>query len=150
MNNLNNINFESDLSTIQFRLTFKGHISTEYCCLVMNLASISTISYADSNDGIFLLVGSLGCVKPEILGLTQSLSRPDCTSAFSRRNANLFLLNCDYSNKLFLLDCSQFKRNRRNISHFADKKRPWNQAFKADFQSSHEAPCSSLRVFTSN
>jgi hypothetical protein len=28
----------------------------------------------------------------------------------------LFLLNCDYSNKLFLLDCSQFKRNRRNIS----------------------------------
>jgi hypothetical protein len=87
---LNNINFESDLSTIQFRSTFKGHISTEYCCLVMNLASVSTISYADSNDGIFLLVGSLGCIKPEILGLTQSLSRPDCTSAFSRRNANYF------------------------------------------------------------
>ena len=42
----------------------------------------------------------------------------------------LFLLNCDYSNKLFLLDCSQFKRNRRNISHFAEKKRPWNQALK--------------------
>jgi hypothetical protein len=41
----------------------------------------------------------------------------------------LFLLNCDYSNKLFLLDCSQFKRNRRNISHFTEKKRPWNQAF---------------------
>ena len=65
----NNINFESDLSTIQFRLTFKGHISPEYCCLVMNLASVSTISYADSNDGIFLLVGSLGCIKPEIVGL---------------------------------------------------------------------------------
>jgi hypothetical protein len=28
----------------------------------------------------------------------------------------LFLLNCDHSNKLFLLDCSQFKRNRWNIS----------------------------------
>jgi hypothetical protein len=41
----------------------------------------------------------------------------------------LFLLNCDHSNKLFLLDCSQFKRNRRNISHFDEKKRPWNQAF---------------------
>jgi hypothetical protein len=41
----------------------------------------------------------------------------------------LFLLYCDYSNKLFLLDCSQFKRNRRNISHFAEKKCPWNQAF---------------------
>jgi hypothetical protein len=39
----------------------------------------------------------------------------------------LFLLNCDYSNKLFLLDCSQFKRN---ISHFAEKKRSWNQAFR--------------------
>jgi hypothetical protein len=25
----------------------------------MNLASVSTISYADSNDGIFVLVGSL-------------------------------------------------------------------------------------------
>ena len=42
----------------------------------------------------------------------------------------LFLLNCDYSNKLFLLDCPQFKRNRRNISHFAEKKRPWNQALR--------------------
>jgi hypothetical protein len=39
----------------------------------------------------------------------------------------LFLLNCVYSNKLFLLDCSQFKRNRRNISHFAEKKCPWNR-----------------------
>ena len=28
------------------------------------------------------------------------------------------------------LDCSHFKRNRRNISHFAEKKRPWNQAFR--------------------
>ena len=44
----------------------------------------------------------------------------------------LFLLNFDYSNKLFLLDCSQFKRNRRNISHFAEKKRPWNQAFRRE------------------
>jgi hypothetical protein len=43
----------------------------------------------------------------------------------------LFLLNCDYSNKLFLLDCSQFKRNMRNISHFAEKKRPWNQAISS-------------------
>jgi hypothetical protein len=42
----------------------------------------------------------------------------------------MFLLNCDYSKKLFLLDCSQFKRNRRNISHFAEKKRSWNQAFR--------------------
>jgi hypothetical protein len=41
----------------------------------------------------------------------------------------LFLLNCDHSNKLFLLDCSQFKRNRRIISYFAKKKGPWNQAF---------------------
>jgi hypothetical protein len=48
----------------------------------------------------------------------------------------LFLLNCDYSNKLFLLDCSQFKRNRRNISHFAEKKRSWNQAFKMCVQRS--------------
>ena len=34
----------------------------------MNLASVSTISYADSNDCIFVLVGSLGCIKPEIVG----------------------------------------------------------------------------------
>jgi hypothetical protein len=37
-------------------------------------------------------------------------------------------LYCNHSNKLFLLDCSQFKRNRRNNSHFAEKKRSWNQA----------------------
>ena len=43
----------------------------------------------------------------------------------------LFLLICDYSNKLFLLECSQFKRNRRNISHFAEKKRSWNQVLKS-------------------
>ena len=41
----------SDLSTIQFRLTFKGHKSLEYCCLVIHLTSVSTISYAESNGG---------------------------------------------------------------------------------------------------
>jgi hypothetical protein len=59
----------------------------------------------------------------------------------------LFLLNCDHSNKLFLLDCSQFKRNRRNISHFAGKKRPWNQAFidyepSVSFTSAIDSLCS--------
>jgi hypothetical protein len=34
----------------------------------MNLAFVSTISYADSNNGIVVLVGSLGCIKPEIDG----------------------------------------------------------------------------------
>jgi hypothetical protein len=34
----------------------------------MNLTSVSTISYADSNDGVFVLVGSLGRIKPEIVG----------------------------------------------------------------------------------
>ena len=52
----------------QFGLNFKGHKSLEYCCFVMNLASVSTISYADSNNGIFVLAGSLGCIKPEIDG----------------------------------------------------------------------------------
>ena len=51
----------------------------------------------------------------------------------------LFLLNCDYSNKLFLLECSQFKRNRRNISHFAEKKRSWNQALTFQFSKQHFA-----------
>jgi hypothetical protein len=58
----------SDLSTIQFRVTFKGHKSLEYCCLVMNFAPVSTISYGDSNDGILVLVGLLECIKPEIVG----------------------------------------------------------------------------------
>ena len=42
----------SDLSTIQFhefRLIFKGHKSLEYCCLVIHLTSVSTLSYAESN-----------------------------------------------------------------------------------------------------
>ena len=38
----------SDLSTMQTRLTFKGHKSLEFCCLVIHLTSISTISYAES------------------------------------------------------------------------------------------------------
>jgi hypothetical protein len=53
----------SELSTIQFRLTFKGHKSLEYCCLVIHLTSVSTISYAESNGGIFVLIGR---IKPEI------------------------------------------------------------------------------------
>ena len=39
----------SDLSTIQFRLIFKGRKSLEYWCLVIHLTSVSTISYAESN-----------------------------------------------------------------------------------------------------
>jgi hypothetical protein len=35
----------SDLSTIQFRLIFKGHKSLEYCCFVIHLTSVNTISY---------------------------------------------------------------------------------------------------------
>ena len=46
-----------DLSTIQFRLTFKGHKSLEYCCLVIHSTSVSIISYAESNGGIFVLIG---------------------------------------------------------------------------------------------
>jgi hypothetical protein len=41
----------------------------------------------------------------------------------------MFLLNCEQSSRNNLFEWSQFKRNRRNISHFAEKKRPWNQAF---------------------
>jgi hypothetical protein len=52
----------SNLSTIQFRLAFKdkGHKSLEYCCLVIHLTFLSTISYAESNGGIFILIAPLG------------------------------------------------------------------------------------------
>jgi hypothetical protein len=52
----------SDLWTIQFRLAFKdkGHKSLEYCCLVIHLTSISAVSYAESNGGIFILIAPLG------------------------------------------------------------------------------------------
>ena len=52
----------SDLSTIQFRLIFKGHKSLEYWCLalVIHLTSVSTISYAESNGDIFILIAPLG------------------------------------------------------------------------------------------
>ena len=53
-------NFERFIiSTTQFRLIFKdkGHKSLEYCCLVIHLTSvISTISNAESNGGIFILI----------------------------------------------------------------------------------------------
>jgi hypothetical protein len=55
----------SDLSTTQFRLIFKdkGHKSLEYCCLVIHLTSvISTISNAESNGGIFILIAPLGII----------------------------------------------------------------------------------------
>jgi hypothetical protein len=35
-----------------------------------------------------------------------------------------------WSSRNNLFEWSQFKRNRRNSSHFAEKKRPWNQALK--------------------
>jgi hypothetical protein len=66
------------LSTIQFRLAFKDkrHKPLEYCCVVIHLTSISTISYAESNGGIFILIAAP--------------LRPDSTSAFSPRNAKYF------------------------------------------------------------
>jgi hypothetical protein len=42
----------------------------------------------------------------------------------------LFLLNCKQSSRNNLFEWSQFKRNRRNNSHFAKKKRSWNQALR--------------------
>jgi hypothetical protein len=60
---LNNI---ERLATLQFRLTFKdkGHKSLEHCCLVIHLTFvISTISNAESNGGIFILIGPLGITK---------------------------------------------------------------------------------------
>ena len=53
---LSTIRTASDLSTIQFCLIFKGHKSLEYWCLVIHLTSVSTISYAESNGGIFILI----------------------------------------------------------------------------------------------
>jgi hypothetical protein len=50
---LSTIRTASDLSTIQFRLIFKGHKSLEYWCLVTHLTSVSTISYAESNGVAF-------------------------------------------------------------------------------------------------
>jgi hypothetical protein len=55
---------------IQFRLAFKdkGHKSLEYCCQLFsntfdirryNFSSVSTISYAESNGGIFILIAPL-------------------------------------------------------------------------------------------
>jgi hypothetical protein len=57
----------SDLSTIQFRLIFKGHKSLEYWCLVIHLTSLSKISYAESNGGIFILIAPL-------IGITNTIS----------------------------------------------------------------------------
>jgi hypothetical protein len=48
---------------MQSRLTLKGHKSLEFCCLVIHLTSVSTISYAKSNGGIFVLTER---IKPEI------------------------------------------------------------------------------------
>ena len=58
--------------TIQFRLSFKGHKSLEYCCLVIHLTSVSIISYAESNGGIFVLIGR---IKPEIWRSKKSIVR---------------------------------------------------------------------------
>jgi hypothetical protein len=60
---LSTVRTASDLSTIQFRLIFKGHKSLEYWCLIIHLKSVSTISYAESNGGIFILIAPLGITK---------------------------------------------------------------------------------------
>ena len=59
---LSTVHTASDLSTIQFRLIFKGHKSLEYCGLVIHLTSVSSVSYAESNGvgGIFILIAQLG------------------------------------------------------------------------------------------
>jgi hypothetical protein len=46
----------SDLSTIQFRFSFKGHKSLEYYCLEINLASISICynCFCDDSNDIFV------------------------------------------------------------------------------------------------
>ena len=57
------INNIERLATLQFRLAFKdkGHKSLEHWCLVIHLTFvISTISNAESNAGIFILIGPLG------------------------------------------------------------------------------------------
>jgi hypothetical protein len=63
----------SDLSTIQFRLAFKdkGHKSLEYCCLYSINAYVSTISYAESNGGICILVAhySITNTRTNVLGV---------------------------------------------------------------------------------
>ena len=46
----------------------------------MNLASVSTILYADSNDGNFVLVGSLACITPERVG-------PECPRLINFKEA---------------------------------------------------------------
>ena len=51
----------SDLSTIQFRLIFKGHKSLNTGVYsIIHLTSAITISYAESNGGIFVLIAPFG------------------------------------------------------------------------------------------
>ena len=45
--------YENAIQFDQFRLIFKGNKSLEYCCLVIHLTSVSTISYAESNGVAF-------------------------------------------------------------------------------------------------
>jgi hypothetical protein len=72
----------SDLSTIQFRLIFKGHKSLEYCCLVIHLTSVNTISYAESNDGIFILIAPLGITISYFTRITITRPRDCCCINF--------------------------------------------------------------------
>ena len=66
----------NDLSTIQFRLPFKGHKSLEYC-LVLHLTSVSTIYFAESNRvSVFLsLLGFGRRIKTEITCSKKSIVR---------------------------------------------------------------------------
>jgi hypothetical protein len=82
----------SDLSTIQFRLIFKGHKSLEYWCLVIYLTSVSSISYAESNGGIFILIAPLG--------ITNTISY--FTLQFSRFHAQLTIRDCCWINFILI------------------------------------------------
>jgi hypothetical protein len=48
----------------------------EHCCLVIHLTSVNTVSYAESNGGIFVLIGR---IKPEI-------RRSKCQSKVNRES----------------------------------------------------------------
>jgi hypothetical protein len=85
-------------------MTFKGHKSLEYCCLV-NTFDISTISYAESNGGIFVLTGR---IKPEIRQSPRLIGKK--TFLEKRNSENM--------KGLFLAACLSKVMNRWNRNQF--------------------------------
>ena len=108
----------------QFRLIFKGHKSLEYCCLVIHLTSVSTISYAESNEEE---------LKEQNTGMSHTISDLHNTiDALQNEKASLLTI-------IRLLQSESTVNNSANHSHSAYQKVSYGKSINSNREAAKKA-----------